>query len=64
MSDITPSDKARADRLARSMQSLTDDAMRPIERFIAAMQPQPELAALLWELLARKALAKIKEIRN
>jgi hypothetical protein len=64
MSDITPSDKARADRLARSMQSLTDAAIVEIADYLDAMQAHPELRAITWELLARKALAKIKEIRN
>jgi hypothetical protein len=64
MSDITPSDKARADRLARSMQSLTDAAIVEIADYLDAMQAQPELRAITWELLARKALAKIKELKN
>ncbi len=64
MSDITPADKARADRLARSMQSLTEAAIVEIASYLEAMQAQPELRAITWELLARKALAKIKEIRN
>jgi hypothetical protein len=64
MSDITPADKARADRLARSMQSLTEAAIVGIASYLEAMQAQPELRAITWELLARKALAKIKEIRN
>jgi hypothetical protein len=64
MSDITPSHKARADRLARSMQSLTEAAIVEIASCLEAMQAQPELRAIIWELLARKALAKINEIRN
>jgi hypothetical protein len=64
MSDITPSDKARADRLARSMQSLTDTAIVEIADYLDAMQAQPELRAITWELLARKALAKIKELKT
>jgi hypothetical protein len=64
MSDITPSDKARADRLARSMQSLTDAAIVEIADYLDAMQAQPELRAITWELLARKALAKIKELKT
>lgn len=59
---MTPSDKARADRLARSMQSLTDVAISEIANYLDAMDAQPELRAITWELLARKALVKIKEI--
>jgi len=62
MTNITPADKARADRLARSMQSLSDVAIGEIENYLDAMDAQPELRAITWELLARKALAKIKEI--
>jgi len=62
MTNITPSGKARAHRLARSVESLTDLAIGEIANYLDAMDAQPELRVITWELLARKALAKIKEI--
>ncbi len=62
--DITPAEQARAERLASSMQMLTDAAVVEIARYLNAMDAQPVLRAITWELLARKALAKIREIKH
>jgi len=64
MSDLDPAEMARAQRLADHMNKITDEAIGFIERFVKVMKPQPEIEAVLWEYLARKALAKIKEIKQ